>query len=131
MGKFTIGPSDRSTAIAPPAAQVVAAAPLIKEVFIEVSVEKLVEVRVEVPVERIVEVVVEVPVERVVEKLVEVRVEVPGERVVEKVVEVVEVPTTVEKIVDHFIDKVSYKVPSWAWAVMGLEASAIALLILK
>lgn len=53
---------------------------------VEVPVEKTVvkEVRVEVPVDRVVEKIVEVPVERVVEKIVEV----PVDRVVEKIVEV-------------------------------------------
>ena len=72
--------------------------PVVKEVRVEVPVEKIVEkeVRVEVPVEKIVEKVVEkevrveVPVERIVEKIVEkeVRVEVPVEKIVERVIEV-------------------------------------------
>ena len=64
--------------------------PVVKEVRVEVPVEKIVEkeVRVEVPVEKIVEkeVRVEVPVEKIVEK--EVRVEVPVEKIVERVIEV-------------------------------------------
>lgn len=76
---------------------------VVREVPVEVVVEKQVEVEVpvEVEVEKIVEVEVEVPVE--VEKIVEVEVEVPVE--VEKIVEVpveieVEVPVEVEKIVE-------------------------------
>jgi len=66
--------------------------PVEKIVVKEVPVEKIVEKRVEVPVEKIVEKRVEVPVEKIVEK----RVEVPVEKIVEKEVRV-EVP--VEKIV--------------------------------
>ena len=86
-----------------PAADGAAAEPRleVREVRIEVPVEKIVEKTVEVPVEKIVEKIVEVPVERIVEKTVEV----PVEKIVEKVVEIektIEVP--VEKIVE--VDKI-------------------------
>ncbi|KAJ9467987.1 hypothetical protein DIPPA_23031 [Diplonema papillatum] len=99
----------------------------VREVEVEIPVERTVEKRVEVPVDRVVKVVEQVPVEKIrivevdrivervvevpVEKIVEKYVEVPVERIVEKYVEIpverivekyVEVP--VEKIVEKYVE---------------------------
>ena len=63
-------------------------------------VEKIKEVRVEVPVDRVVE--------KIVEKIVEVRIEVPVDRIVEKIVEkIVEVriEVPVDRIIEKFVEK--------------------------
>ena len=93
---------------------------VIKEVRVEVPVEKIVEKIVEKPVEVIKEVRVEVPVEKIVEKIVEkpvevikeVRVEVPVEKIVEKVVvKEVEPPPRSAMVVPEVVDAIDSPPP--------------------